>query len=77
MIYNWFISAHRVNSRRTNRKGVSPDKPAVDPKRHVAMLKGARVEVFCAPVYLKDRRPASQATLSDFTGSVATVTMWA
>jgi hypothetical protein len=33
--------------------GVSIDKPAVDPKRHIAVLNGAREEIFRVPVYSK------------------------
>jgi len=31
--------------------GVSLDKPAVDPERHIALLNEARVEIFRVPVY--------------------------
>jgi hypothetical protein len=31
--------------------GVSLDKPAVDPERHIAVLNGAREEIFRVPVY--------------------------
>jgi len=33
--------------------GVSLDKPAVDPTRHIAVLNEARVVIFRAPVYSK------------------------
>jgi hypothetical protein len=33
--------------------GVSLDKPAVDPKRHIAVLNGSRDEIFRMPVYSK------------------------
>jgi hypothetical protein len=33
--------------------GVSIDKPAVDPKRHIAVLNGSREEIFRVPVYSK------------------------
>jgi hypothetical protein len=33
--------------------GVSLDKPAVDPKRHIAVLNGLREHVFSVPVYSK------------------------
>jgi hypothetical protein len=33
--------------------GVSLDKPAVDPKRHIAVLNGSRDELFRVPVYSK------------------------
>jgi hypothetical protein len=33
--------------------GISLDKPAVDPKRHVAVLNGSREESFSVPVYSK------------------------
>jgi hypothetical protein len=33
--------------------GVAIDKPAVDPKRHVAVLNGLREEIFRVPVYSK------------------------
>jgi hypothetical protein len=33
--------------------GVSLDKPAVDPKRHIAVLDGSREEIFRVPVYSK------------------------
>ena len=33
--------------------GVSLDKPAVDPKRHIAVLNGSREEIFRVPVYSK------------------------
>jgi hypothetical protein len=33
--------------------GVSIDKPAVDPKRHVAVLNRLREEIFRVPVYSK------------------------
>jgi hypothetical protein len=33
--------------------GVSLDKPAVDPKRHIAVLDGSRDEIFRVPVYSK------------------------
>ena len=33
--------------------GVSLDKPAVDPKRHIAVLNGSREQVFSVPVYSK------------------------
>ena len=36
--------------------GVSLDKPAVDPKRHVAVLNESRQEIFRVPVY---SRPAA------------------
>ena len=31
--------------------GVSLDKPAVDPKRHIAVLNGSRQQIFSVPVY--------------------------
>jgi hypothetical protein len=31
--------------------GVSVDKPAVDPARHIAVLNGSREEIFRVPVY--------------------------
>ena len=33
--------------------GVSLDKPAVDPKRHIAVLNGSREQIFSVPVYSK------------------------
>jgi hypothetical protein len=33
--------------------GVSLDKPAVDPERHIAVLNDARKEIFKVPVYSK------------------------
>jgi hypothetical protein len=33
--------------------GVSVDKPAVDPARHIAVLNGSREEIFRVPVYSK------------------------
>jgi hypothetical protein len=33
--------------------GVSLDKPAVDPKRHIAVLNGSRDEIIRVPVYSK------------------------
>jgi hypothetical protein len=33
--------------------GVSIDKPEVNPKRHIAVLNGAREEIFRVPVYSK------------------------
>jgi hypothetical protein len=33
--------------------GVSLDKPAVDPKRHIAVLNGSRKQIFSVPVYSK------------------------
>jgi hypothetical protein len=39
--------------------GVSIDKPAVDPKRHIAVLNGLREEIFKVPVYSK---PAMSST---------------
>ena len=33
--------------------GVSLDKPAVDPKRHIAVLNESREEIFMVPVYSK------------------------
>jgi len=33
--------------------GVSLDSPAVDPERHIAVLNGAREEIFRVPVYSK------------------------
>jgi hypothetical protein len=33
--------------------GVSLDKPAVDPERHIAVLNNAREEIFRVPVYSK------------------------
>jgi hypothetical protein len=33
--------------------GVSLDKPAVDPKRHIALLNGSREQIFSVPVYSK------------------------
>jgi hypothetical protein len=33
--------------------GVSLDKPAVDPERHIAVLNGSREEIFRVPVYSK------------------------
>ena len=33
--------------------GVSLDKPAVDPKRHIAVLDGSREQIFSVPVYSK------------------------
>jgi hypothetical protein len=33
--------------------GVSLDKPAVDPERHIAVLNESRVEIFKVPVYSK------------------------
>jgi hypothetical protein len=33
--------------------GVSIDTPAVDPKRHIAVLNGLREEIFRVPVYSK------------------------
>ncbi len=33
--------------------GVSLDKPAGDPKRHIAVLNGSREEIFRVPVYFK------------------------
>jgi hypothetical protein len=33
--------------------GVSLDKPAVDPERHVAVLNDSREEIFRVPVYSK------------------------
>jgi hypothetical protein len=35
--------------------GVSLDKPAVDPERHIAVLNGSREEIFRVPVYSKPR----------------------
>jgi hypothetical protein len=39
--------------------GVSLDKPAVDPQRHIAVLNGSREEIFRVPVYSK---PSMSAT---------------
>ena len=39
--------------------GVSLDKPAVDPKRHIAVLNGSREQIFSVPVY---SRPAMSST---------------
>ena len=39
--------------------GVSLDKPAVDPKRYIAVLNGSREEIFRVPVYSK---PSMSAT---------------
>ena len=39
--------------------GVSLDKPAVDPKRYIAVLNGSREEIFRVPVYFK---PSMKAT---------------
>jgi hypothetical protein len=39
--------------------GVSLDKPAVNPKRHIAVLNGLREEIFRVPVYSK---PAMSST---------------
>jgi hypothetical protein len=39
--------------------GISIDKPAVDPKRHIAVLNELRVEIFRVPVYSK---PAMSST---------------
>ena len=33
--------------------GVSLDKPAVDPERHIAVLNGARTEICRVPIYSK------------------------
>ena len=33
--------------------GVSLDKPAVDPERHIAVLNGSREQSFSVPVYFK------------------------
>jgi hypothetical protein len=33
--------------------GVSLDKPAVDPKRRIAVLNGSREQIFSVPVYSK------------------------
>ena len=33
--------------------GVSIDKPAIDQKRHIAILNGSREEIFSVPVYSK------------------------
>jgi hypothetical protein len=33
--------------------GVSLDKPAVDPNRHIAVLNGSRQQIFSVPVYSK------------------------
>jgi hypothetical protein len=33
--------------------GVSLDRPAVDPERHIAVLNGSREEIFRVPVYSK------------------------
>ena len=33
--------------------GVSLDKPAVDPKRRIAVLNGSRQQIFSVPVYSK------------------------
>jgi hypothetical protein len=33
--------------------GVSLDKPAVDPERHIAVLNGSRQQIFSVPVYSK------------------------
>jgi hypothetical protein len=33
--------------------GVSLDRPAVDPKRHIAVLNGLREQIFSVPVYSK------------------------
>jgi hypothetical protein len=33
--------------------GVSLDKPAVDPERHIVVLNGSRDEIFRVPVYSK------------------------
>jgi len=33
--------------------GVSLDKPAVDPERHIAVLNSSRQEIFRVPVYSK------------------------
>ena len=33
--------------------GVSLDKPAVDSKRHIAVLNGSREQIFSVPVYSK------------------------
>jgi hypothetical protein len=33
--------------------GVSLDKPAVDPERHIAVLDGSRKQIFSVPVYSK------------------------
>ena len=33
--------------------GVSLDKPAVDPERHIAVLNGSREQMFSVPVYSK------------------------
>jgi hypothetical protein len=33
--------------------GVSLDKPAVDPERHIAVLNDSREEIFRVPVYSK------------------------
>ena len=33
--------------------GVSLDKPAVDPERHIAVLNGSREQIFSVPVYSK------------------------
>ena len=45
--------------------GVSLDKPAVDPERHIAVLNGSREEIFRVPVYSKPewapRRRSSEA----------------
>jgi len=54
----WHRPLHRANSRRHRQAkviaiGVSIDKPAVDPKRHVAVLNGLREEIFRVPVYSK------------------------
>jgi hypothetical protein len=35
--------------------GVSLDKPAVDPERHIAVLNGSREEIFRVPVYSKQQ----------------------
>jgi len=37
--------------------GVSLDKPAVDPQRHIAVLDGSRKEFFRVPVYSKPSMP--------------------
>jgi hypothetical protein len=39
--------------------GVSLDKPAVDPKRHIAVLNESREQIFTVPVYSK---PAMSST---------------
>jgi hypothetical protein len=36
-----------------NAIGVSLDKPAVDPERHIAVLNDSRAEIFRVPVYSK------------------------